>query len=144
MEFELCMYLNVELRELANMVKKFIEEYLDEEIRQITEYEYGLSFSCKFGTGGIFFESNLDYLVEDLLKNVNKSIGFEIFGRSADEGMRMLMSVVGKFMKITDGDLILLEDSIVVVDRTNAGVFVKQSNYMEYPFEEMGVEFTLI
>lgn len=55
-----------------------------------------------------------------------------------------MMSVVGKFMKVTEGDLILLEDSIVVVDRSNAGVFVKQSNYMEYPFEEMGVEFTLI
>lgn len=144
MEYSLYLYSNIEFKELVNIVKKFIEEYLDEEIKPIIEDEDGFYFSCKFGTGFIFFESDFDYVVEDLLKNVNKSIQFQIFGRSANEGMKMLMSVVGKFIKVTDGDLILLEDSTVVVDRTIDGIIVKQSDYMEYPFEKMGVEFSLI
>ncbi|MBE5977503.1 MAG: hypothetical protein E7249_00010 [Paenibacillaceae bacterium] len=105
--------------------------------------EDGYYLSHDYFSITIFKETfGLDMIEEDYNLKVTSSISIDLFAKAVEEGMRLLLKVIGSLLKKIEGDSIFLGDSSTIIFKKVDNVIYTYNNpeqyYFKISFDDLG------
>lgn len=141
MEFEL--FFNTDLN--YNNFKDIIVTTFAEIAKKvdIRNDEDGYYLSHDYFSITIFKETfGLDMIEEDYNLKVTSSISIDLFAKAVEEGMRLLLKVIGSLLKKIEGDSIFLGDSSTIIFKKVDNVIYTYNHpeqyYFKISFDDLG------
>lgn len=133
MDYELFLETNLTIRSLAEIIEGILIELGNEKVTVQNDEEeiyIGISyFSLALEIEDI---SDIAFVRKYYNINVNVTIRVQLFGNSFYDGLKNLFKVIGKLMKLVDGNLLFLENGSDQLLRKESGQLIVKNDLDHY------------
>lgn len=133
MDYELFLETNLTIRSLAEIIEGILIELGNEKVTVQNDEEeiyIGISyFSLALEIEDI---SDIAFVRKHYNIDVNVTIRVQLFGNSFYDGLKNLFKVIGKLMKLVDGNLLFLENGSDQLLRKESGQLIVKNDLDHY------------
>ncbi|MEI2281679.1 hypothetical protein [Paenibacillus polysaccharolyticus] len=133
MDYELFLQTKLDRKSLGELINQYVTETVKENSSlQINEDE--IVVGCRFFTFFIEIEdiSDITFVQKHYNLVLNVCIRIQLFGRTFNDGIGHLFKVISKLMKVTEGNLLFLEDGSTQLLRMENDLLAVNNQLDEY------------
>lgn len=133
MDYELFLKTKLDRKSLGELINQYVTETVKEKSSlQINEDE--IVVGCRFFTLFIEIEdvSDITFVQKHYNLALNVCIRIQLFGRTFNDGIGHLFKVISKLVKVTEGNLLFLEDGSTQLLRMENGSLTVNNRLDKY------------